>query len=77
METVLIGRFEEGQMISAKQSKIVSERCNRGIKEFRIAKPNNEKPTFKYQRPDRLRICGHTRVMDPYERKSIYILEME
>ena len=73
METVLVGRFEEGQMISAKQSRIVSERCNRGIKEIRTAKPNDEKPTFKYQRPDRLRICDQPRVMDPYERKNIYI----
>jgi histone-lysine N-methyltransferase SETD7 len=73
METVLVGRFEKGQMIAAKQSKIVGERCNRGIKEIRTAKPKDERPTFRYQRPDRLRICDQPRVMDPYERKNIYI----
>ena len=73
METVLVGRFEKGKMIVAKQSKIVSERCNRGIKEIRTAKPNNEKETFRYQRPDRLRICDQPKLMDPYERKNIFV----
>ena len=73
METVLVGRFEKGQMISAKQSKIVSERCNRGIKEIKTAKPKDETPTFRFQRPDRFRICDQPRLMDPYEKKNIYI----
>ena len=73
METVLVGRFEKGQMISAKQSKIVSERCNRGIKEIRTAKPKDDKPSFKYQRPNRLRIGDQPRVMDPYTKKNFYI----
>ena len=75
METVLVGRFEKGQMIAAKQSKIVSERCHRGIKEIRTAKLKPDMPSFKYQRPDRLRIGDQPRVMDPYTRKNIYIGE--
>ena len=73
METVLVGQFERGQMVAAKQSKIVSERCNRGIKEIRIAKPKDDTPYFKYQRPDCLRIGDQPRVMDPYTKKNIYI----
>ena len=73
METALVGRFLRGQMIAAKQSKIVSERCNRGIKEIKTAKPKDETPTFRYQRPDRLRISDQPRLMDPYEKKNIYI----
>ena len=73
METVLVGKFVKGKMIAAKQSKIVSERCNRGIKEIKTAQPKYETPIFRYQRPDRLRICDQPRLMDPYEKKNIYI----
>ena len=39
METVLVGRFQNGEMTSAKSSKIIAERCNKGIKEIRVATP--------------------------------------
>ena len=73
METILVGRFENGQMLSARKSKIVSERCNKGIKEIKIARPKSDGPSFKYQRPDRLRIGDQPRLMDPYTKKNIYI----
>ena len=73
METILVGRFEKGEMVAAKESKIVKERCNKGIKEIRIATPNVGRPTLKYQRPDRLRLGDQPRVMDPYTKKNIYI----
>ena len=73
METVLVGRFENGTMIAAKQSRILKERCNKGIKEIKVAKPKKGRTTFKYQRPTRLRIGDQPRVMDPYTKKTIYI----
>ena len=74
METVLVGQFERGRMISGKESKIVSERCNKGIKEIRIATPNDGRPTLRYQRPDRLRLGDQPRVMDPYTKKDFGLL---
>ena len=73
METVLVGRFENGRMISSKASKIIAERCNEGIKEIRVAKPKDNEPSLKYSRPDHLRIGDHPRVMDPYTKKNFYI----
>ena len=42
MITTLVGKFENGQMISAKTSKIIAERCNKGIKEIRVATPKKK-----------------------------------
>ena len=39
METVLVGRFEDKQMIAAKPSKIIGERCHQGIKEIKVDVP--------------------------------------
>ena len=73
MKTVLVGRFQNGEMISAKTSKIIAERCNKGIKEIRVATPKENEPSFRYSRPTRLRIGDKPRVMDPYDKKNIYI----
>ena len=71
MKTALVGRFENGQMISAKASKIIAERCNKGIKEIRLDAPRKDVPSLKYSRPDRLRIGDQPRVMDPYTKKNL------
>ena len=73
MKTALVGRFENGHMISAKTSKIIAERCNKGIKEIRLDTPREDEPSLKYSRPDRLRIGDQPRVMDPYTKKNFYI----
>ena len=73
MKTVLVGRFENERMISAKASKIIAERCNDGIKEIQVAQPKDDEPSLKYSRPDHLRIGDHPRVMDPYTKKNFYI----
>ena len=36
METVLFGLFHNGTMIATKESKIIKERCNLGMKEIGI-----------------------------------------
>ena len=73
METVLVGKFENGTMISAMSSKIIGERCHKGIKEIKVAKPKEHSKTFKYQRPTRVNIGDQPRVMDPYTKKIFYI----
>ena len=73
MKTVLIGRFDKRRMIAAKPSKILAERCNKGIKEIKVAKPKEDAPILTYSRPNRLRIGDQPRVMDPFTKKNIYI----
>ena len=73
METTLIGRFENGTMVVAKPSKVIAERCNRGIKEIKVAVPTDNVPTLKYVRPNRIRIGDQPTVMDPLDRKYTFI----
>ena len=73
MEAVLVGRFENGTMIAAKPSKIVKERCHKGVKEIEVAKPKTDAPVFTYNRPTRLRIGDQPTVMDPFDKKNIYV----
>ena len=73
METVLVGHFKNETMIAAKPSKVIAERCNRGMKEIRIGKPKENSPIFRYSRPTRIRIGDQPDIMDPYERRNIYI----
>ena len=76
METALIGRFENDTMVAAKPSKVIAERCNRGIKEIKVAKPTAAStPILKYVRPNRIRIGDQPTIMDPFERKYIFIAD--
>ena len=73
MKTVLVGNFVGAKMVAAKSSKIISERCNNGIKEIKVAKLKLDDPILKFSRPDRIRIGDHPRMMDPYTKNIIYI----
>ena len=72
-ETVLLGNFQNGIMIAAKPTKILAERCKNGIKELKFAKPEENTPTFKYERPTHLRPGDQPTVADPFELRRIYI----
>ena len=73
METALVGRFANGVIIKARPTKILKERCHKGVKEIKVAKPKKDAPTFTYHRPDRLRIGDQPKVMDPLDKKNTYI----
>ena len=75
METALIGRFENDTMVAAKPSKVIAERCHRGIKEIKVATPTANAPTLRYARPNRIRIGDQPTIMDPFERKNIFIAD--
>ena len=75
METALIGRFENGTMVAAKPSKVIAERCHQGIKEIKVAIPTASAPTFKYTRPNRIRVGDQPTIMDPFERKNVFIAD--
>ena len=73
METALIGYFENDQMVAAKPTKIIRERCHRGIKEIKVAKPKLNAPTLTYKRPNYIRPGDQPKVIDPFEQRNIYI----
>ena len=73
METVLIGYFKNEKMVAAKPSKIIRERCHRGIKEIKIATPKPNAPILKYTRPNRIRLGDQPKVIDPFEQSNVYI----
>ena len=73
MISALIGRFENGIMKAAKQTKIIRERCCNGIKEIKVAKPKHGSPILKYQRPNMIRIADQPKVMDALDRRNIFI----
>ena len=72
MKTVLTGKFEDGVLKEGRQSKIIAERCNDGIKEIRISKPRFKSPIFSFKRNTRLRIYQPT-IMDPLEKNFVYV----
>ena len=69
----MVGQFKNGTMLSAKVSKVKRERCNHGIKELEIEEPNADSPTFRYTTTSHKHIGDQPTLMDPYERKMIYI----
>ena len=73
MKTVLVGKFEDGIMLSGKPAKIVAERCNDGIKEIKLSSVQPDVPEFKYSRPTRVNIGNQPNRMDPYEKKFVYV----
>ena len=73
METVLFGLFKNGSMIATKESKVIKERCNLGMKEIEIDIPDQNSPTFKYKTRSLTEIGDQPTVVDPYERKNIYV----
>ena len=73
MRTVYIGHFKNGEMINAKRSKIIKERCHQGIKEIKIAKPKPYAPIVRFTRPNRIRFGGNPRIVDPFEQNHVYV----
>ena len=73
METVLIGSFRNGTMITSKESKIAKERCNNGVKEIEIDVPDKNSVSFQYKERSRIEIGDQPTLRDPYERKKVYI----
>ena len=76
MRTVLIGKFKDGVMIEGRPAKILAERCNDGLKEIRLSKPDPKSPVFTFKRNNRLRIYEPT-IMDPFEKSVVYIRTTE
>ena len=77
LKTALIGLFNDGVMKAARETRIIGERCNRGIKEIKLARPKTSSPLLKYFRPNQIRIADQPRVMDALDKRNIYIKTAE
>lgn len=76
METALVGQFKNDSMVAAKPAKVIAERCNQGIKEIKVALPTSARtPILKYVRPNHIRIGDQPTIMDPFERKYVFIAD--
>ena len=73
LKTALIGSFNDGIMKAARQTRIIGERCNKGIKEIKLARPKTSSPLLKYLRPNQIRIADQPTVMDALDKTNIYI----
>lgn len=78
METAFLGSFKKFEMVAARATKIVAERCENNIKKLKFAAPkSDDEPIFRYERPNRLRLGDQPLVMDPYEKKTVYVQDLE
>ena len=73
METALVGKFKNGRMITTKESRVIRERCNHGMKEIEIMNPRKDSPIYRYTVLSPTDIGDQPTLMDPYERKNVYI----
>ena len=73
MKTAYIGKFENGEMISAKRTKIIKERCHLGMKEIKLAKPKKDASIVKFTRPNRIRFGDNPGIVDPFEQNHVFV----
>ena len=73
-ETGLRGKYEHGVLVWGTAVKIVGERCRDGIKEI-LVEPQESEGSVRWEKEEANHsyICRHPKVMDPHERKSVYI----
>ena len=55
-ETVMVGTFQNGLMISAKEAKLKAFKCKNGLMRIKVSRPKKEAPTFNYYPKSKIRI---------------------
>ena len=75
LQTGLQGRFLKGELVEAKTVEIVSERSHNGLKELRFEKARPFNVIWNRDMADDSYIGAHQLIMDPHERKSVYIAD--
>jgi hypothetical protein len=77
MKKVFVGKFEDGRMVSAKRSKIFKERCHKGLKQIKVAKPKPNVPIMNFKCPNSVRPGQDPRAVDPYDQTNVYVKNTE
>ena len=72
MKTVIIGKFKDGILVEGRSSKIIAERCKNGMKEIKVAKPDQRSSVFNFKRNNKLRV-HQPKLMDPFEKNGVYV----
>ncbi len=57
LKTALVGKFEGSLMISARERKIVAEKCGNGIKRIKFSEIRSE-DIFKHEKMNEFRFAG-------------------
>ena len=74
--TGLRGRFEHGVLVWATAVSIVGERCKEGMKEIMVEQAVSDgEVRWEKEEATQWFITRHPQVMDPHERKSVYVGE--
>ena len=55
LRTALVGEFNANAMVAARETRVVAERCRRGLKEVKVARPKSDAPLYTYFRPTEIR----------------------
>jgi len=72
--TGLRGTFVDGVLTRAEVIKVVGERCKNGVKELKTQTSKRyENVSWERKEPENLHFKEYGKIMDPYERKSVYI----
>ena len=72
--TGLRGTFENGVLQRAQAVDVVAERCNNGVKELKLKPSKHDKDVvWEKEETNASYIGKNPKVMDPHERKSVYV----
>jgi len=71
--TGLRGTFVNGVLEQATAVNIIAERCKGGIKELKLEDSNEVTVRWKREEANSTYIGQHPKVMDPHEKKSVYV----
>ena len=79
LATGIKGHFDKGDLVSGTAVEVVGERCKSGIKEVEVVASRHD-PSITWSREQGTekvwpvhRIGQHPTIMDPQERKSVYV----
>jgi len=75
-KTTLVGRFDSGEFVEGVEAVIIAERCNMGIKQIKT-KIKNPDQIWKFDEQGIDYIGANPTVLDPFERKSVYVGESQ
>ena len=77
--TGIQGEFHDGELVRGTAVDVVGERCNLGLKEI-IVSPSKHDPDVIWRQDPNINkltlphyVGQHPTVMDPHERKSVYV----
>ena len=71
--TGLKGKFLNGKLQRAREVEVVGERCNHGVKELKLKPPEKKEKHVVWRDSRNLDYGSNPSVMDPFERKSVYV----